>query len=138
LAAVDFAALQQYIDVRSAAPGLNGRRLRATTIKKEIATLGTIWSWAMNHELVDRPLPKKGLRYPQEQDRPPFQTVAEIERKIAMGGLSDQEIADLWDSAFLTFPEIDELLKLVRERATHRFLYLQRRWPAPQKLIQSL
>jgi hypothetical protein len=60
-----------------------------------------IWNWALNNELVDRPLAKKGLRYPHLRDRPPFQTMAEIERKIPLGGLSEQEIADLWDSAFL-------------------------------------
>jgi hypothetical protein len=39
LAAVDFSALQGYIDARSQASGLNGKRLSAATIKKEIATL---------------------------------------------------------------------------------------------------
>src|SRR4051812_13695484 len=123
MGSVDFAALQEYIDKISTAPGLNGKRLSATTIKKEIATLGITWNWGLNHELIDRPLSKKGLRYPQVHDRPPFQTMSEIERKIAAGGLSQQEIAELWDSAFLTVVEIDQLLKLVRKRATHRFLY---------------
>ncbi len=44
---------------------------------------------------------------------PPFQTRAEIERQIARGGLSDAEIRQLWDSLFLTRPEIDQLLQHV-------------------------
>jgi hypothetical protein len=57
--------LQQYVDIRAKAEGLRGTRLSATTIKKEIATLNMIWSWAKNHELIDRPLSKQGLRYPK-------------------------------------------------------------------------
>lgn len=123
LRSIDLAVVQEYVDRRAAAPGLHGKKLSATTIKKEVATLGMIWSWAENHEILDRPLPKKGLRYPKLEDKPPFQTIAEIERKIALAGLSADEITDLWDAAFLTVPEITELLKIVRKRATHGFLY---------------
>ncbi len=123
LRSLDLSALQRYVDARSTAKGLRGRRLSATTIKKEVATLSMIWNWACHHEYLDRPLPKRGLRYPKSEDKPPFQTIAEIERKISRGGLSDDEIADLWDAAFLTVPEIEQLLETVRHRATHDFLY---------------
>lgn len=120
---IDLSALQRYVDARSQAPGLHGKTLSPTTIKKEIATLNMIWIWAENHQFVDRPLPKKGLRYPKTSDKPPFQTIADIERKIAMGGLMEEEIVDLWDAAFLTLPEIDQVLTCVRQRAQHPFLY---------------
>jgi hypothetical protein len=119
---IDFAAVQGYVDKRAAANGLNGKKLSATTIKKEIATLGMIWGWAENHDFVDGVLPKKGLRFPKTAEKPPFQTIAEIERKIALG-LSEEEITDLWDAAFLTLPEIAELLRTVKRRALHPFLY---------------
>jgi integrase len=122
LRSIDFSAVQRYVDTRALATGLNGRKLSATTIKKEVATLNMIWSWAENHEYVDRPLPKKGLRYPKTAEKPPFQTLAEIERKIALGR-TEEEAADLWDAAFLTLPEIAEILRFVKKQATHGFLY---------------
>lgn len=120
---LDLTAIQGYVDRRALEPGLHGKKLSATTAKKEISTLGMIWSWAENHGHVACALPKKGLRYPKIEDKPPFQTMAEIERKIAMGGHSEDEIAELWDSAFLTLPEIASLLKHVRKRAMHSFIY---------------
>ena len=92
LRSIDFSAVQRYVDTRALATGLNGRKLSATTIKKEIATLNMIWSWAHNHEYVDRPLPKKGLRYPKTAEKPPFQTIAEIERKIALGRTREEAV----------------------------------------------
>jgi integrase len=123
LRSLDLTTLQQYVDARAQADGLHGKKLSATTIKKELATLSMIWTWALNHEYVDRPLPKKGLRYPKTSDKPPFQTIAEIERKIALGGMQADEVADLWDAAFLTLPEIELLLECVKPRAIHPFLY---------------
>ncbi|MBW3599774.1 MAG: site-specific integrase [Planctomycetes bacterium] len=123
LDSLSLATLQRYVDTRSKATGLRGKPLSASTIKKEIATLTTVWTWAQQHEHVDRPLPKKGLRYPKTDERPAFQTIAEVERKIELGGLSEAEIADLWDAVYLTLPEIDELLEHVRAHAMHPFLY---------------
>jgi integrase len=56
-------------------------------------------------------------------EKPPFQTIAQIQRKLALGGLTEGEIEDLWDSVFLTLPEIDELLEHVRQHAMHPFIY---------------
>ena len=115
--------LQAYVDKRATAKGIRNRTLSSTTIQKEIATLGMIWNWALNHGHVDASLQKRGLRFPKTADKPPFQTVAEIERKIARGNLTKEEQADLWDAAFLTRPEIDELLCDVKKQARHSFLY---------------
>lgn len=123
LDSIDLAAVQDYIDTRSRAKGLRGKNLSPNTIKKEIGSLTTMWIWGQNHELVDRSLPKKGLRFPKTADKPPFQTMAEVQRKIARGRLPEEEQADLWDCVFLTLPEIDELLEHVRLNALHPFLY---------------
>jgi len=123
LDSIDLAAVQDYIETRSRAKGLRGKRLSPTTIKKEIGSLSTMWIWAQNHELVERSLPKKGLRFPKTADKPPFQTMAEVQRKIARGRLSQEEQADLWDCVFLTLAEIDDLLEHVRQKALHTFLY---------------
>ena len=120
---MDLDAVQKYVDARSAAKGVRGKPLSATTIKKELGTLGMIWSWAGSHKYIDQPLPKKGLRFPKTSDKPPFQTIDDVKRKIASGGLSDEEINDLWDSVFLTLAEIEEFLECVKKRALHRCLY---------------
>lgn len=66
---------------------------------------------------------KKGLRLPKTSDKPPFQTMAEVERKTGLGGLTTEEVDELWDAVLLTLPEVDEFLKFVKERALHGCLY---------------
>lgn len=115
--------LQEYVNRRARDKGRRGRNLSAATIKKELRTLKTAWTWAMDSGALNRPLPSKGLRYPKTTEKPPFQTREEIERKIARGGLTEAEEADLWDCLFLTLPEIDQVLGLVKNRARQPFLY---------------
>ena len=100
-----------------------GKPIRANTIKKEIATLRALWNWAVNHgKLVGQP-PTKGLRYDKGKEQPPFMTWAEIEKRIARGGLTEQQIEELWDCLFLDTDQIRELLACVKEKATQSFIY---------------
>lgn len=121
--ALEAAELQRYIERRSRAKGLHGRSISAATIKKEIVTLRTVWNWSVNMGLLKRPFPNRGLRYPKLDEKPPFQTVAEIARRIARGGLTKAQEADLWDAAFLTLPEVGELLQFVKSHARQGFIY---------------
>ena len=72
---------------------------------------------------VEGAFPNKGLRFPKTAEKPPFQTWEEVERKIARGGLSAVEQAELWDSVFLTLPQIAALLGFVKGRARHPVIY---------------
>jgi integrase len=63
--------------------------------------------------------PSKGLRYPKSDEKPPFMTMAEIERQIAGGG----KAAVLWECLYLTSPELAELLAHVQENAIHSWIY---------------
>jgi integrase len=121
--AMQAADLQRYIERRSQAPGLHGRLISAATIKKEVITLRTVWNWSFHMGLLKRPFPSRGLKYPKLEEKPPFQTVAEITRRIERGGLTTAQEADLWDAAFLTLPEVSELLAYVKEHARQPFLY---------------
>ena len=123
LRSLEPAHLQEYVERRSKEKGLHGKTVGATTIKKELVTFNTVWSWAARMGHVDRQLPKDGLKYPKTTERPPFQTWEEIERKINRGGLTEAEQGELWDSLFLTLPEIAELLQFVQGRARHPFVY---------------
>ncbi|MCA9262580.1 MAG: site-specific integrase [Planctomycetales bacterium] len=115
--------LQGYIDQRAQEKGIKGKRVSAATIKKELTTLRTTWNWARGTDLVTGTLPLRTLRYPKLIAKPPFLTLADIERRIANGQLSDDQRAVLWESLFLTAEEIDELLNYVQSSAYHPVLY---------------
>lgn len=120
---LSLADLQQYVDRRAKAKGTNGRKLSPATIKKEIVSLRTAWNWGVKMKHLSGRFPYDGLRYPKTSDKPPFMTRKEIERQIAGGGLSKAAKAELWDALYLQADEIAELLKFVKEEATHAFLY---------------
>ena len=115
--------LQRYVDHRTKADGINGRKLSAVTIRKEIVTLRTAWNWGIRMKLVGGPYPYAGLRYPKTTQKPPFQTLAEIERQVKAGGLTEAEIGDLYDSLYLQLHETTDLLTHVKAKATHGFIY---------------
>lgn len=120
---LSFADLQSYVDKRSKEKGRRGKKLSPTTIKKEIASLRVIWSWAQKHNYVIDPFPGKGLRFQKTEEKPRFQTWVEIEHQIKRGGLDDGEQAELWDCLFLTLSEVTELLSFVCKQAQHDFIH---------------
>jgi integrase len=61
---------------------------------------------------VQGDFPSGGLVYPKAQDKLPFMTWTEIERRLKAGGDPD----GLWECLYLTTTEIDGLLKFVRGR----------------------
>jgi hypothetical protein len=66
-----------------------------------------------------RRLPATGLVYPKTGAAVAFRTREEIERRLADG---DDEAGRIWDGLYLTIPEIEEVVALVRERAHPTFL----------------
>lgn len=115
--------LQAHIERRTKAKGRGGKPLSPATIRKEIATLSGIWSWAVRMQHVSGAFPNKGLVYPKTAEKPPFQTRAEIELQLKRGGLKEDEKRELWNSLFLTLPEIAELLACVKDNARHAWIY---------------
>jgi len=115
--------LQDYVDARSQDDGLRGKKLSPATIKKELTSLRTLWNWAKNAEYFHRAFPSRGLRYPKSAEKPPFQTWAEITRKIKAYNLSSEKQADLWECLFLTTDEITELLADAKQVALQLCIY---------------
>jgi len=113
--------LQGYIEKRSKDPGRNGRKVTPITIKKAIITLRTVWNWGRQHGLISKPFPSKGLRYPKGNEKSPFMTFAEVEKRAEKA--TPAEAADLWECVFLTLPEIERVLAIVKENAKHAFIY---------------
>jgi integrase len=114
--------LQRHID-RRARKRYRGRPLSAVTLRKEMASFRACWNWGVQAGRLKEAFPGRGLKYPKTDEKPPFQTRVEIERQIARGGLSEGDKRQLWDSLFLTLPEIEQLLQHVRGCSAQPFLY---------------
>src|SRR5262249_15567603 len=54
---------------------------------------------------------------------PPFMTREEIERQIAAGGLTPHQRKELWHALYLQRPEIEEALEIIRQNASHGWIY---------------
>ncbi|MGQ0431794.1 MAG: tyrosine-type recombinase/integrase [Microthrixaceae bacterium] len=117
------ADLQKYVLRRSAEPGKHGKRVSVGTIRKELATLNTLWNWATQQNYVAGPLPKMGLKFPKLDEHSPFQTYSQIARQVDRGRLTATEEAELWDCLYLSSAEIDSLLLVVEDRSTYQFLH---------------
>jgi integrase len=115
--------LQRHVERRAKARGRGGKPLSPATIKKEVANFSGIWSWAVRMGHVSGAFPNKGLVYPKTSEKPPFQTRAEIEEQLKRGGLTEEEKKELWNSLFLTLPEVAEFLEFVRQNARHDWIY---------------
>jgi integrase len=97
---------------------------RPKTIRMETSTMGTVWEWAVLHKLVDGPNPVPKLRYEKAaEEKLPFMTWAEIERRASVRGLTQEQIDELWDCLFLDVGQIAELLEYVKEHASFAFIY---------------
>jgi integrase len=105
--------MQEYVDQRARA------KISPVTIRKEIATLRAAWNWGEPMKLTSGKFPSKGLRYPKADEKPPFMTMAEIERQIAGGG----DAETLWEALYLQANELAELLAHVKRKAPHEWIY---------------
>jgi integrase len=116
--------LQRYVSERSKAQGRRGRKVGPLTIKKELATLALVWTWAKRTGMVKTDLPsKEGLLLPKGKEKEQFQTRKQIEQQIARGGLSDADQADLWASLYLERAETDKVLAHVKKQAQAAWVY---------------
>jgi integrase len=117
---LSLADLQGYVDRRAKAKGRRGT-LNPVTIKKEIVTLRTAWNWGARMGIVSGRCPADGLRYAKGDEKPPFQTRAEIERQLP--GLPHPKADELWEVLYLTAAEVDRLLAHVKAHAAHPWIY---------------
>ena len=115
--------LQGYVDRRGKQKARDGRRISPITVRKEVVTLRTAWNWGAKMGLVAGRFPNEGLSYPKTDEKPPFQTKAEVERTIAAGGLTPAQVKELWESLYLQLHEMARLLAHVRDHATYPWIY---------------
>lgn len=115
--------LQGYVSKREKEKGLRGKGVGPTTIKKELTTFCTIWSWAVEMGHLKGAFPRKGLRLPKVEEKPPFQTWAQIQSQINEGDFTEDEQSQLWDCLFLDLKQIKELVDFVEQTAHHPVLF---------------
>jgi integrase len=115
--------LQAYVNSRSKEKSKFRQGISHTTVRKELATLSAIWSkWGIPQGLVTSQPPTRGLINHKGKQKLPFQTRKQIERQIVRGGLTQAQIAALWESQFLSKEETAELLRFV-EGKSPMFIY---------------
>lgn len=114
-------SLQGYVNKRLR-EARYGKRISSDTIKKEVATLRVAWNWGVDHGLIEKAFPSRGLSFPKRAEKLPFMTWEEITRTLRRGGLDEDEEAELWESLFLTKGEIDDLIAHLRESGPQRFV----------------
>lgn len=122
LSEINASTLQDYVDKRAKEKGRHGN-IKPATLRKEITTLYSIFEWAIGSGYQLQIPNRKSIRYPKGKERPPFQTYSEISRKIEFGGLSDDEINEMWECLFLSKQQVREVLEHVKESARHPFIY---------------
>ncbi len=114
--------VQRYVTHRSKEPGRR-KHVSATTIRKEVATFRALWNWAVTQEMLSGTFPCKGIVYPKQSEKPPFQTKTQIERRTEREGLTEKEAAELWNCLYLSTEELNQVLEIVRQRAPMPYLY---------------
>jgi integrase len=118
---LQLADLQRHVNERRKKK-YRGRQLSPVTLKKEVASFRAAWNWAALTGLVRGVFPSKGVVYPKTDEKPPFMTRAEIERRITPA-MSEAERNELWACLYLTEEELPQLLAHVEENAAHPWIY---------------
>jgi integrase len=115
--------LQRYVSDRRKDDGQRGKKIQPHTIKKELQTFKQLWDLARVRQYVEGDCPTLHVRLPKPDQKPPFQTWAQIEAAVKKGGLTALQIEELWDSLFLGEKEVQGLLAWVKKNAEHPFIY---------------
>lgn len=121
-AKVTAAVIQTYVTERSKEK-YRDRPIKTQTVRKEIGTLQSVYSWALHRELVPTTFSTRRLEFAKGKRRMPFQTYEEIERTVNRGGLSEEAIRELWDGLFLDTKQIADVLSFVETHAPVDWLY---------------
>jgi integrase len=105
---IDHAALQNYVSSRSVQP---------VTIRKELATLRTVWNFGVASKLIQAPYPTAKLKFPKGEEKPPFMPFSEVWNR------TKGQASELWECCYLTKDDLRELLRHVKKVGRYRFLH---------------
>ena len=99
------------------------------TAERERVSLIQFYKWAARHGHVPASPAADLARIKGGVDRPPFRTPEQVEAIIARGGLTADEVLDMWECLYLRPPEIAGLLRTVRANAAVEYSYLSAQHP---------
>jgi integrase len=123
--------LQGYVRKRA-------EKVSHATAKKELVTLAYVWNrYAVPMGIVTGTLPLRAIHFEKKRMKAPFQTRDEIERRIERGGLTADEVSDLWEALYLNRKEIEEVLAYVSKAATEAYLPVMMRLIAKTGMRRS-
>ncbi len=112
LSELSMVSLQQHIDKRQ-------KKVATVTIRKEINSFRASYNWGKRMGLVDGQFPSAGLVYAKRDEKLPFMTWAEIERRIKAGG--DEE--ELWEALYLDSKQIAAFLAHAKSKKLPEWIY---------------
>jgi integrase len=112
LSGLTLAKLQGHVTGRA-------KEVSAVTIKKEIDTFRAVWNWGERMKLVQGIFPCRGLVYPKTDEKLPFMTWGEIERRIKAGGDADR----LWECLYLDTRQVAAMLEYVKSKELPDWIY---------------
>jgi len=90
------------------------------TIRKELATLKTAWTWAKTMGRIEQSFPVGKLIFNKDSEKLPFMTLGEIQKRLGKGGSKEL----LNESLYLNTTEIEELLAYLKEAKGPKWLYV--------------
>jgi integrase len=112
LSGLSLASLQKHVEKRQAS-------VAPVTIRKEINSFRAAYNWGERMALVDGHFPSAGLVYAKRDEKLPFMTWAEIERRIKAGGDEDE----LWEPLYLDSKQIADFLTHARAKNVSDWMY---------------
>lgn len=115
-------AIQGYVNFR-AQETFRKQKIKPQTIRKEIGTLQSVFSWAAHLGLIVSTFSNRRIVFPKSREKLPFQTYAQINEIVTRGGLSTITERSLWDGLFLNTDEVKEVLQFVKDNTSHHWLY---------------
>jgi len=118
--------LRRFIRERQQEPGIHDGKIASDTIRKELQTFRLLWEFGKREGYASGENPLTDVPLPKKRQKPPFQTWEQIERRIERGGLSKQEIREMWECLFMREEEIGQFLRHVKETSAGlpRFPYV--------------
>lgn len=114
--------LQEYVNTRVRIKGNKSVPLSTVTLQKEMAAFRACFNWAVQTGILEGTFPNKGLRYPKGEDKRPFMTWEDIERRIGRGGLAAHEAKKWWDCLFLDLSQVAEFIEYMRTHGSQPWM----------------
>lgn len=115
--------LQDYVNTRVRIKGNKTIPLSTVTLQKEMAAFRACFNWAVQTGILEGKFPNKGLRYPKGEDKRPFMTWEDIERRIGRGGLTPNEAKKWWDCLFLDLGQVTEFIEFMAKHGSKPWMH---------------